>query len=45
MVKGVVIGETTVVGDDVLIYQEVTLGGTGKEIRKTSPLHFGNNMV
>src|SRR5688572_4900779 len=28
---GVVIGETTEIGDDVLIYQGVTLGGTGKE--------------
>ena len=29
--EGVVIGETTIIGDDVLIYQQVTLGGTGKE--------------
>ena len=28
--EGVVIGATTVIGDDVLIYQQVTLGGTGK---------------
>src|SRR5580692_7648018 len=28
---GVVIGETTEIGDDVLLYQGVTLGGTGKE--------------
>src|SRR5574340_1784417 len=28
---GVVIGETTVIGDDVTLYQGVTLGGTGKE--------------
>ena len=27
--EGVVIGETTIIGDDVLIYQQVTLGGTG----------------
>jgi serine O-acetyltransferase len=29
---GVVIGETTVIGNDVTIYQGVTLGGTGKEL-------------
>ena len=29
--SGVVIGETTEIGDDVLLYQGVTLGGTGKE--------------
>ena len=29
---GVVIGETTVIGDDCTIYQGATLGGTGKEI-------------
>ena len=29
---GIVIGETTEIGDDVLIYQGVTLGGTGKDI-------------
>ena len=34
---GVVIGETTIIGDDVLIYQGVTLGGTGKEKRKRHP--------
>lgn len=34
---GVVIGETTIVGDDVLIYQGVTLGGTGKEVGKRHP--------
>ncbi|MBQ2645319.1 serine O-acetyltransferase [bacterium] len=34
---GVVIGETTVIGDDVLIYQGVTLGGTGKEAGKRHP--------
>src|SRR5665811_625175 len=28
---GVVIGETTIIGDDCLLYQGVTLGGTGKE--------------
>ncbi|MDY0087998.1 MAG: serine O-acetyltransferase [Coriobacteriia bacterium] len=34
---GVVIGETTVIGDDVTIYQGVTLGGTGKERGKRHP--------
>ncbi|HPR79137.1 MAG TPA: serine O-acetyltransferase [Candidatus Limiplasma sp.] len=34
---GVVIGETTVIGDDVTIYQGVTLGGTGKDVGKRHP--------
>ncbi|HYP13100.1 MAG TPA: serine O-acetyltransferase EpsC, partial [Bryobacteraceae bacterium] len=34
---GVVIGETAEIGDDVLIYQGVTLGGTGKEKGKRHP--------
>lgn len=34
---GVVIGETTIIGDDVLIYQGVTLGGTGKDLGKRHP--------
>ena len=34
---GVVIGETTIIGDDVLLYQDVTLGGTGKEAGKRHP--------
>ena len=34
---GVVIGETTVVGDDCVLYQGVTLGGTGKETGKRHP--------
>jgi serine O-acetyltransferase len=34
---GVVIGETTIVGDDVTLYQGVTLGGTGKETGKRHP--------
>lgn len=34
---GVVIGETTEVGDDVMIYQGVTLGGTGKDVGKRHP--------
>ena len=42
--EGVVIGETTVIGDDVLIYQQVTLGGTGKETGKRHPT-LGNNVI
>ncbi len=34
---GVVIGETSVIGDDVTVYQGVTLGGTGKERGKRHP--------
>ncbi|MEO0757290.1 MAG: serine O-acetyltransferase [Cyanobacteria bacterium J06648_16] len=34
---GVVIGETAIIGDETLIYQGVTLGGTGKEIGKRHP--------
>lgn len=34
---GIVIGETTVIGNDVTIYQGVTLGGTGKEHGKRHP--------
>lgn len=34
---GVVIGETSVIGDDVTLYQGVTLGGTGKESGKRHP--------
>lgn len=34
---GVVIGETTIIGDNVLIYQGVTLGGTGKDQGKRHP--------
>jgi serine O-acetyltransferase len=41
---GVVIGETTEIGDDVLMYQGVTLGGTGKERGKRHPT-IGNNVV
>ncbi|MDD3150584.1 MAG: serine O-acetyltransferase, partial [Candidatus Gastranaerophilales bacterium] len=41
---GVVIGETTIIGDDVLIYQGVTLGGTGKEHGKRHPT-IGNNVT
>ncbi len=41
---GVVIGETAVIGDDCLIYQHVTLGGTGKDKGKRHPT-VGNNVV
>jgi len=41
---GVVIGETTEIGDDVLLYQGVTLGGTGKEKGKRHPT-IRNNVV
>jgi serine O-acetyltransferase len=41
---GVVIGETAIVGDYTLIYQGVTLGGTGKESGKRHPT-LGNNVV
>lgn len=41
---GVVIGETAIVGDYCLIYQNVTLGGTGKETGKRHPT-LGNNVV
>lgn len=42
--EGVVIGETTIIGNDVLIYQQVTLGGTGKESGKRHPT-LGNNVI
>lgn len=41
---GVVIGETAEIGDDCLIYQGVTLGGTGKEKGKRHPT-LGNHVV
>lgn len=41
---GVVIGETAEIGDDVTIYQGVTLGGTGKEKGKRHPT-IGNNVL
>ncbi len=45
---GVVIGETAIIGDDVTLYQGVTLGGTGKESGKRHPticngVFIGNN--
>lgn len=42
--EGVVIGATTIIGDDVLIYQQVTLGGTGKEHGKRHPT-LGNGVI
>ena len=41
---GVVIGETTVIGDNVTLYQGVTLGGTGKDVGKRHPT-LGNNVM
>ena len=42
---GVVIGETAVVGDNVTLYQGVTLGGTGKETGKRHPTIGDNVMI
>ncbi|MBR4767639.1 MAG: serine O-acetyltransferase [Lachnospiraceae bacterium] len=42
--QGVVIGETTVIGDNVILYQGVTLGGNGKERGKRHPT-VGNNVM
>jgi serine O-acetyltransferase len=41
---GIVIGETAEIGDDVLMYQNVTLGGTGKQGGKRHPT-IGNEVV
>ena len=41
---GIVIGETTEIGYDILIYQGVTLGGTGKDTGKRHPT-IGNNVM
>lgn len=41
---GVVIGETTEIGDDVTLYQGVTLGGTGKDTGKRHPT-IGNRVI
>ncbi len=41
---GVIIGETCEIGDDVTLYQGVTLGGTGKESGKRHPT-LGNNVM
>ena len=42
--NGVVIGETTIIGDNVTVYQGVTLGGTGKDTGKRHPT-IGNNVT
>ena len=42
--EGVVIGETAIIKDDVLIYQQVTLGGTGKDEQKRHPT-IGNGVI
>ena len=42
---GVVIGETTIIGDNVTLYQGVTLGGSGKEKGKRHPTLQDNVMV
>ena len=41
---GIVIGETAQIGDDCLLYQNVTLGGTGKDVGKRHPT-LGNNVM
>ena len=41
---GVVIGETTIIGNNVTLYQGVTLGGTGKDVGKRHPT-IGDNVV
>ncbi|MEE1319816.1 MAG: serine O-acetyltransferase, partial [Ruminococcus sp.] len=41
---GVVVGETTIIGDNCTIYQNVTLGGTGKDTGKRHPT-LGNNVL
>ncbi len=43
--NGVIIGETTVIGDNVTLYQGVTLGGTGKEHGKRHPTVGDNVMI
>lgn len=42
--NGVIIGETTIIGNNVTLYQGVTLGGTGKEQGKRHPT-VGNNVM
>ena len=43
--SGVIIGETTIIGNNVTLYQGVTLGGTGKEQGKRHPTLEDNVMV
>ena len=42
--SGVIIGETTIIGNNCTLYQDVTLGGTGKEHGKRHPT-LGNNVM
>ena len=41
---GTVIGETAIIGDDCIIYHNVTLGGTGKDLNKRHPT-LKNNVL
>lgn len=43
--NGVIIGETTIIGDNVTLYQGVTLGGNGKELGKRHPTIEDNVMI
>ncbi len=43
--SGVIIGETTIIGNNVTLYQGVTLGGTGKETGKRHPTIEDNVMI
>lgn len=43
--NGVIIGETTIIGNNVTLYQGVTLGGTGKEHGKRHPTIEDNVMI
>ena len=43
--SGVIIGETTIIGNNVTLYQGVTLGGTGKEQGKRPPTIADNVMI
>ena len=48
MVCGIVIGETAIIGDDVIIYHGTTLGGTGKkqdENKKRHPTVLNNVLI
>lgn len=42
---GIVIGETAEIGDDCIIYHQVTLGGTGKDKYKRHPTIGKNVMI
>ena len=43
--SGVIIGETAILGDNITLYQGVTLGGTGKEVGKRHPTLEDNVMI